>query len=170
MKKGLLILFYFPLIVFASFPVLENTRTSYNDPCDNIILKNGQEISAKVIEITPELIKYKRCDNLEGPLISIYKDEVLMLRYSNGSKDIFSISEERSNQKKGSFWGSIFSIICAHLALVIWIASPAELTFILFFALVAILFGTSSFSKRLWGLGLAGTLIGALVFFLTIMY
>ena len=83
MKKLLLILLSLPMIGFASFPI-----NSFIEECDNIILKDGKEISAKIIEITPELVKYRKCKKLEGPLISIYKNEILMLRYADGSKDI----------------------------------------------------------------------------------
>ena len=44
-------------VTYASFPIVKNNIT-INEPCDNIILKNGEEISAKIIEITPDLIKY----------------------------------------------------------------------------------------------------------------
>ena len=57
---------------------------------DKLTKKNGEEIQVKVLEITPDLIKYKRFDNLEGPTISIYKREVFMINYANGVKDIFS--------------------------------------------------------------------------------
>jgi len=157
MKKLLLILLCLPLVVCASFPVLEDKTNLNNDSCDNIILKNGKEISAKVIEITPELIKYKKCSNLDGPLISIYKSEVLMLRYSNGSKEIFSPSQESPHPKKEYGWGSIVSVGCAQIAVLLLIIAPE---FALLFAIIAILFGISSFSKRLWGFGLAGTIVG----------
>jgi hypothetical protein len=68
-----------------------------NSDCDNIIFKNGDELSAKVIEITTEVVKYKRCDNLEGPLISVSKKEILMIRYKNGTKEIFNNNENNLN-------------------------------------------------------------------------
>tara|TARA_B110000305_G_C19116193_1_gene482149 strand:+ start:109 stop:525 length:417 start_codon:yes stop_codon:yes gene_type:complete len=46
-----------------------------DEDCDNIIFKNADELSAKVIEITTDVVKYKRCDNLDGPLISVSKNE-----------------------------------------------------------------------------------------------
>ena len=69
MKKILLILMITPILfisynLFASFPV------ELND-CDIIILESGDEISVKVIEITPDLIKYKYCDKENSPLISV---------------------------------------------------------------------------------------------------
>ena len=46
MKKLLLILLCLPMIGLASFPI-----NTFFEECDNIILKDGKEISAKVIEV-----------------------------------------------------------------------------------------------------------------------
>lgn len=63
-----------------------------NEDCDLIILNNGDDISVKVVEITQSEIKYKKCDNLNGPIYSITKSEVFTIRYSNGSKEIIKQS------------------------------------------------------------------------------
>jgi len=55
---------------------------------DVIVLKNGDEIKSKVIEITPAEIKYKRSDNLGGPTIDILKSDVFMIKYANGTKEV----------------------------------------------------------------------------------
>ena len=68
-----------------------------DEDCDNIIFKNGEELDAKVVEITTEVVKYKRCDNLEGPLISVSKNEIFMIRYKNGTKEIFNSSVNYSD-------------------------------------------------------------------------
>lgn len=57
---------------------------------DNIIKKDGSELQAKVIEVTEEFIKYKRFDNLKGPLYSIHKKDVFIIQYENGTKDVFN--------------------------------------------------------------------------------
>jgi hypothetical protein len=57
---------------------------------DVITKKNGDDIQAKVIEITLNELKYKNFNNLDGPVISILKSEVILVRYENGSKDIFA--------------------------------------------------------------------------------
>jgi hypothetical protein len=59
------------------------------DSCDNIILKNGNQIKGKIIEITSEEVKYHRCDNLKGPIYNTPKHYVFMLQYSNGTTDSF---------------------------------------------------------------------------------
>lgn len=62
-------------------------QKTINEECDLIILNNGNDISGKVIEITSNEIKYKKCDNINGPIYSIQKSEVFSIRYSNGSKE-----------------------------------------------------------------------------------
>lgn len=57
---------------------------------DIIIKRNGDEISSKVLEVTVETIKYQRLDNPEGPIISILKNEVFMIKYANGTKETFT--------------------------------------------------------------------------------
>jgi len=115
MKKLLLILLCLPIVVCASFPI-----TTFVEKCDNIILKNGKEISAKVIEITLDYIKYKECTNQDGTTISIYKNEVLMLRYYDGSKEIFNKSDKKyitydeaamTNQLSGRITGLFIVIL-----------------------------------------------------------
>ncbi|MCF6365677.1 MAG: DUF4190 domain-containing protein [Bacteroidales bacterium] len=64
-------------------------QKNYIVDCDNIILKNGKEISGKVLEVGITEIKYKKCDNLNGPIFTLKKSDILMIRYSNGTKDIF---------------------------------------------------------------------------------
>ena len=57
---------------------------------DLIVLKNGNMIEAKVIEISPTEIRYKRFDNLEGPTIVILATDVLSIRYENGTTEIIN--------------------------------------------------------------------------------
>ncbi len=64
--------------------------------CDALLLRSGEEILVKVIEIGTQVIKYKKCDNLEGPTISVLKNDVFMITYSNGTKDVF-IAETKNN-------------------------------------------------------------------------
>ena len=59
---------------------------------DFILNKNGDEVKARVLEITPTEIKFKRFDNLEGPVIILAKNDVMMIKYENGTKDVFTAS------------------------------------------------------------------------------
>jgi hypothetical protein len=63
---------------------------------DIIILKNGGELKAKVLEVSPDMVKYKKWDNQDGPSYSESKANITMIKYQNGTKDIFS-GENTSN-------------------------------------------------------------------------
>lgn len=67
------------------------------DECDVILLNNGDEISAKVIEIGINEVKYKKCDNINGPLFTISKNSIFSIKYSNGSKDVFTNLDKKSS-------------------------------------------------------------------------
>ncbi len=56
---------------------------------DLLTKRNGDEVQVKILEITPSEVKYRRTDNPDGPLISVYKNEVFMIRYANGAKEVF---------------------------------------------------------------------------------
>ena len=57
---------------------------------DNIILKSGQEVAAKVLEVSNADIKYKRTDNPDGPIYTMPARDVFLIKYANGTKDILS--------------------------------------------------------------------------------
>ena len=59
---------------------------------DIIVKKNGDEIQARVLEVAASKIKYKKFDNKEGPAYTIDKKDVFMIRYENGTKDVFNDS------------------------------------------------------------------------------
>lgn len=75
-----------------SIEIIKNNTQLKNEECDLIILNTGDDISAKVVEITSTEIKYKKCENINGPIYSIQKSEVFTIRYSNGSKEIIKSS------------------------------------------------------------------------------
>lgn len=68
------------------------TTPQTKQECDIIILKNGDEIKAIIQEVGLETIKYLNYDNLNGPLYTIKNSEVFMLKYPNGTKDVFNAS------------------------------------------------------------------------------
>jgi hypothetical protein len=61
--------------------------------CDTIILRSGSLLIGKVEEIGQSEIKYRKCNNLTGPLISILKTEISAIHYSNGTHDAFDPSD-----------------------------------------------------------------------------
>jgi hypothetical protein len=61
---------------------------------DVITLKNGDEIQSIVNEIDLSVVKYKRFDNPSGPTYSLDKSTVFMIKYKNGTKDVFGAQTE----------------------------------------------------------------------------
>ncbi|GAB3854619.1 hypothetical protein GCM10028822_24710 [Hymenobacter terrigena] len=57
---------------------------------DFLTKRNGDEVAVKVVEITPAEVKYRRADNPDGPLISIWRTDVFMIRYANGTKEVLN--------------------------------------------------------------------------------
>ena len=72
---------------------------------DIIVLRDGNMIDAKVLEISPTEIRYKRSDNLDGPTIVIPADRVLSIKYKNGTQEIINAApapaaEQKKTQEK----------------------------------------------------------------------
>lgn len=61
---------------------------------DLIILKNGDEIKSSVTEVGFDVIKYKKYENLAGPEYILEKSKVFMIKYVNGTKDVFNTVNE----------------------------------------------------------------------------
>ena len=57
---------------------------------DTLVRRNGEELAVKVLEVTPAEVKYRRTDNPDGPLISTWRSDVFMIRYANGTKEVFN--------------------------------------------------------------------------------
>tara|TARA_B110000196_G_C21133414_1_gene659728 strand:- start:634 stop:1158 length:525 start_codon:yes stop_codon:yes gene_type:complete len=155
MKKGLLLIVVATLtlgnVAFAGFPITEHQIiNSFNDECDNIILRDGNEISAQIVEITPDMIKYKKCSDIDGPIISMYKSDVMMVRYKDGSKDIFKNEQANvSTTAEDGLLGNGFAIaalICGILGFVV----PG-------LGLLSIIFGAIGAGKKRKGRGMAIT-------------
>ena len=64
---------------------------------DLILKKNGEELKAKVIELTSTDIKYKAEDNPEGPLYNLPKAEVFKIKYLNGKSDFFGAADAKES-------------------------------------------------------------------------
>jgi len=61
---------------------------------DVIVLKNGAEIQALVQEIGIDNVKYKKSDNPDGPNYTMRQSDIVMIRFANGSREVFSEYEE----------------------------------------------------------------------------
>ncbi len=61
---------------------------------DVLILANGTELQAKVIEIGENYISYKKYENLNGPTYNSPIKEVFMVIYKNGKREIFDVKDQ----------------------------------------------------------------------------
>ncbi len=61
-----------------------------NHAQDKIMFVNGTEILSKVIEINNTEIKYKLFDNQDGPTIITLKKNIFIIKYENGTKEVFT--------------------------------------------------------------------------------
>ena len=73
-------------LLFAVLAVLSGAAHAQ----DTLVQRNGDELAVKVLEITPAEVKYRRTDNPEGPVISAWRSDVFMVRYANGTKEVFN--------------------------------------------------------------------------------
>jgi hypothetical protein len=66
---------------------------------DTIVKNSGEMIPARIIEISPTQIKYKKMDFLDGPLYVENKSDVKMIKYSNGTKEEFTKDQPKTTPK-----------------------------------------------------------------------
>ena len=56
---------------------------------DLIIKADASKVEAKVTEITPESVRYKRFSNPDGPTYVLPVSEISYIQYANGEKEYF---------------------------------------------------------------------------------
>ncbi len=77
--------------------VADKGKIALIDTCGDVItFKSGDQVTARVTEITDDKIKYKRCDNLDGPVFVVNKGTVQSIRYSNGVEEAI-VAPQTSN-------------------------------------------------------------------------
>ena len=64
---------------------------------DTLYTVSGQKIPAKVVEINQTEIKYKKTNNLDGPVYVIDKTDVALIEYKNGSKELYGTGSGSSD-------------------------------------------------------------------------
>jgi hypothetical protein len=58
-------------------------------PQDEITFRDGETLKAKIVEVGLGDITYKKAENISGPSYTVKKDKVFMIKYENGTKDVF---------------------------------------------------------------------------------
>ena len=70
--------------------------------CDLIIMRDGSEVSAKILEITQYEIKYKNCNNLEGPTFTKSLSSIFKINYANGTSQVMNSNFQNNNNSTNS--------------------------------------------------------------------
>jgi hypothetical protein len=71
-----------------TFQFVKCQEANINLGKDVILLKTGEEINSKILNVSIKEISYKKSDFLDGPTYTIDPTTVFMITYSNGNKDI----------------------------------------------------------------------------------
>lgn len=80
-------LLIFSLLLFSTFAFSQ----------DMITLSDGRVVKAKILELTPDLVKYKKFDNIDGPTYTVPTSDLLKIKYANGSEDTFTASSKSNS-------------------------------------------------------------------------
>lgn len=88
-------------ILFAIFLLVSSLSPIFAQ--DILVLKNGDIISSVVKEVTPTEIKYQKSSNLNGPVYTVTKKEVISIKYSNGETEKFDLASNSdvNNDNRG---------------------------------------------------------------------
>jgi hypothetical protein len=149
-------------------PVLASLPVNVQEECDLITLLNGEEIQAKIVEIGTKDIRYKKCDNLDGPDYILSKAEVFMVKYPNGTKDIITPANAKSNVERKTPGLATAGMIMGIIGLII-AGIPL--------GLLALVFGAISYGKIIRepekykgkGIAIASIILGSLSIILTFL-
>jgi hypothetical protein len=61
-----------------------------NDTCGDVLtFRDGTEITVKIVEVFNGTVKYLPCNNLDGPLRVTNGEKIFMIKYANGTKEVF---------------------------------------------------------------------------------
>jgi len=67
---------------------------------DILYFTDGSELEVKLIEVLPTQVKYKRSDNLDGPVITQDRANLFMVKYENGTKEKLMVQNEGDGNDK----------------------------------------------------------------------
>lgn len=67
---------------------------------DIIMLKDGSEITAKIIRVGDNEVEFKKWENQDGPTFAKKTTDVFMIKYANGQKEVFNKETPSQNQNQ----------------------------------------------------------------------
>jgi hypothetical protein len=161
-----------PALFIDKPPTINSQKLT--DNCDNIIMRNGNEIKCVVSEIGISEIKYKKCDNINGPIYTVDKNEVLMIQYANGTNEIIENKKNTTFNKKPDTSKSTYH----PLAVAALICSTAGIFLYGIGILLGLIFGAIALKKikenptefKGRGMALTGVIIGSIILGLLLIF
>ncbi|MCQ2341999.1 MAG: hypothetical protein MJZ75_00700 [Paludibacteraceae bacterium] len=69
---------------------------------DIIILKNSTKIDAKILEVSSSEIKYKKINNLDGPMFVVNTNEINSIVFENGDVQTYSTVSQPSQSRNNT--------------------------------------------------------------------
>lgn len=73
------------------FTVLLSAKISFSQ--DTLLMRNNTIILAKVLEVLPTEVKYKRLEMMDGPVFYETKKYIKVIKYQNGFKEEFQTED-----------------------------------------------------------------------------
>ncbi len=94
MKK---LYFFFVILSFAAV-------SSYAQ--DTIVFRNGDEVQAKILEVSDTEMKYKLWINQNGPIYTKRISDIVMVKYDGGYKEEYNKKTSETSKETSSIYGS----------------------------------------------------------------
>ncbi|WP_276495953.1 hypothetical protein [Pontibacter litorisediminis] len=69
---------------------------------DVITKRTGEKVEAKVLEVSPSEIKYKRYSNQEGPTYILPKSEIVLITYEDKTSEVFELEDQAASNASAS--------------------------------------------------------------------
>jgi hypothetical protein len=151
---------------------------SHNAKCDEVVLEDGTRIEARVLEVSEQKIRYRKCSLPDGPVYVCRMSGIKEITYRDGEK--YSSPEKPPKEKSAvikpkkekvreplpvdnllAFILSIVAFVCMILGLsVLWYFAIGAAIL----GLVAVVIGATGLQKRFKGFAIAAVIIGAVSF------
>jgi len=100
MHKLLKVFGIFIVAIVLTSMTTSTKKTSIIENCDVVYFINGATFEAKNIIIDNGFIRFKKCDNPDGPTYEVKKSDVSKIEYANGSSLDFNKEAMRNGDVK----------------------------------------------------------------------
>ena len=84
---------------------------------DIIVTKQSRKIEAKITDVEPDCIKYKKYNYQEGPTYTIKKSEIASIIYQNGDVETFSVEELSASTSVPTSSNDFVKGQCSHISI-----------------------------------------------------